>query len=91
MENDTEERSVLSYMVRKMNQSEIEKAIQNATPQKPIKHELGGDYYYSCHWIKCGETLHKWWKYCPNCGNKIDWSDEYIDDFEKFFYENCEV
>ena len=56
-------------------------AIENSIPRKPIVHELGGGYYYTCHWIKCGETLHRWWKYCPNCGNRIDWSKE--DDFFK--------
>lgn len=54
-------------------------AIENSIPRKPTKHELGGGYYYTCYWIKCGETLHRWWKYCPNCGNRIDWSE--IDDF----------
>ena len=51
-------------------------AIMNATPIKPVKHELGGGVYYTCRWIKCGGTVTKWYNYCPKCGQKIDWSDE---------------
>ena len=49
------------------------KAIQNAKPQKPQVVELCGGYYYKCHWISCNEDLKKWYNYCPNCGNRIDW------------------
>jgi len=59
-----------------MEQTEIEKAIENATPQPPRKFELGGDYYYRCHWMPCNEQLKKWWNYCPTCGQKIDWKGE---------------
>lgn len=48
-------------------------AINNAIPQKPIIHELGGDYYYKCHWIKCDNTVKRWQNYCDQCGQKIDW------------------
>ena len=58
-----------------MKKAEFE-ALQNAVPMKPIKHELGGDYYYSCHWMKCNEQLKRWWRYCPWCGQKIDWKGE---------------
>ena len=51
-------------------------AIQNAIPLEPVKYELGGDIYYACHWIKCNEQLKRWWNYCPNCGQKIDWGEE---------------
>lgn len=55
---------------------EIEQAMINAVPQKPQKIELGGGIYYRCHWMTCGETLHRWDRYCPACGNKILWDDE---------------
>lgn len=48
-------------------------AIYNAVPQPPIVHELGGGIYYTCHWLACGETITKWFNYCPKCGQKIDW------------------
>jgi hypothetical protein len=51
-------------------------ALQNAIPRKPSKHELGGDVYYTCHWLKCNEQLKSWWQYCPVCGQKIDWEGE---------------
>lgn len=53
----------------------------NAVPQKPLKVELGGGIYYKCKWLSCGETLHRWDRYCPGCGNKLDWSD-YDDYFD---------
>jgi len=52
-------------------------AIENSIPRKPIKQELGGGYYYKCPFLSCGETIHKWYEYCPYCGVKIDWSDDY--------------
>lgn len=73
-----------------MTQKEIEGAIQNATPKKPIRIELGGGYYYKCHWLKCNTDLHKWFRFCPGCGQKIEWDDYYVDDFEKLFYEEVE-
>lgn len=49
--------------------------IAKATARPPIVHELGGDNYYTCYWISCGESLKKWWRYCPICGTEIDWGD----------------
>ena len=51
-------------------------ALLNSIPQKPRTHELGGGIYYTCHWLKCDETLTKWYNYCPKCGQRIYWSDE---------------
>lgn len=48
-------------------------AIQNAVPQTPRRHELGGGYYYTCHWLKCNNTVTRWQNYCDQCGQKIDW------------------
>lgn len=60
-----------------MTEQEKTRAIENAIPRKPIKHELGGGYYYNCPILSCGETVKKWFEYCPRCGAKIDWSDDY--------------
>ena len=57
-----------------MTGHEVETALENAEPKEPRVHELGGDPYYTCHWMACGESLKKWWNYCPNCGQKINWS-----------------
>lgn len=59
-----------------MKQTEIEKAIENATPKPPRKYELGGDYYYRCYWMPCDEILKRWYNYCPKCGSAILWGKE---------------
>lgn len=56
-----------------MKQEEIEKAIENYIGKEPVKTELGGDYYFKCHWISCGTDLKPWYNYCPECGTKIKW------------------
>lgn len=42
----------------------------------PIKHELGGGYYYTCYWLTCNETVYRYWRYCPYCGTKLLWDEE---------------
>ena len=59
-----------------LNEQEKMEAEMNYTPQKPRKHELGGDYYYKCRWLNCDADINKWFNYCPICGQRIDWSDE---------------
>ena len=59
-----------------LTRDEIQQAIFNATPQRPVKVELGGGIYYKCKWLSCGETLHRWDRYCPACGQKILWDEE---------------
>jgi len=51
-------------------------ALENAIPQLPQVYELGGDYYYKCHWKKCNEDLKRYWRCCPNCGQRVLWKDE---------------
>ena len=55
----------------------ILEALRQQEPLPPIKHELGGGYYYTCHWLKCGETVNRFMEYCSKCGQRIDWSDKY--------------
>lgn len=59
-----------------LTNKEKEIALSNAVGKKPIEHELGGSPYYTCFWAQCNENLHKWYKYCPNCGQKIDWGKD---------------
>lgn len=63
-------------MVREMTKEEKDRAFENAEPKKPTVHELGGGIYYTCHWIKCNNTVHRWQNYCDQCGQKIDWSED---------------
>ena len=53
-----------------MTEQEI-RAIENAIPRKPIKHELGGGYYYTCPWIMCNNTVHRFDRYCSQCGQRL--------------------
>lgn len=79
----------LSY--KGLSQKQIEEALENAIPQKPRRIELGGDIYYKCHWLSCGESLNKWFKYCPKCGCKLDWEDAYVDELEKLFFADTQT
>lgn len=45
-------------------------------PKPPVKHELGGGYYYTCFYYSCNEQLRRWWRYCPICGTEILWGKE---------------
>lgn len=60
-----------------ISEEQKNEAINNAIPRSPRAHELGGDIYYTCYWLKCGETVTKWYNYCPKCGQKIDWEVKY--------------
>lgn len=62
--------------VNDLTRDELQLAMLNAVPQKPVKVELGGGIYYKCKWLSCGETLHRWDRYCPGCGQKILWDEE---------------
>ena len=46
---------------------------------EPMKVDLAASYdgllgCFKCP--KCGETLRRYYNYCPDCGQKLDWSDE---------------
>ena len=48
-------------------------ALMKATPLPPRKHELGGGYYYKCHWLECDADVKTWQNYCDQCGQRILW------------------
>ena len=79
---DTEKCCVPPYMVQAMTEQERE-AIDNAIPRKPTAHELGGGIYYTCHWLKCGNTVHRYDRYCSACGQRILWDK---DDMQREIY-----
>lgn len=37
--------------------------------------EIGVDYIFRCGYVKCNQTIKRYFLYCPYCGTKIDWSD----------------
>ena len=61
-------------MKNEITEARILDALRQQEPLPPVRHELGGGFYYQCHWIACGETVNKFMDYCPRCGQRIDWS-----------------
>ena len=59
-----------------MNKEQINNAIEKAIPKPPRVHELGGGIYYTCYWMICNESIHRWQRYCPMCGQRILWEDD---------------
>ena len=59
-------------------EAKIWEALQRQEPLPPVIHELGGGFYYQCHWLGCGETVNKFMNYCPKCGQKIDWKEDVV-------------
>ena len=52
----------------------LEAAIQALEKQIPKKPEMEGKQHYACQCASYVGYLHE---YCHDCGQKIDWSDEY--------------
>ena len=63
-------------MKNELTEKRIVEALQKQEPLLPITVSLGGGYYYTCHWYKCGETVNRFMEYCPRCGQRIDWSEK---------------
>lgn len=65
--------------IRPKTQWEIEMEQRNI-PMKPIREELGGDYYYRCPYILCNKVIRSDYHFCPNCGQVLDFpKDDYED------------
>lgn len=54
-------------------EAKIREALQRQEALPPVIHELGGGYYYTCHWLACNRDVNKWMDFCPGCGQRIDW------------------
>ena len=63
-----------------MQYTKIEKrildALQRDEPLPPIRHDLGGGYYYKCHWMVCNTDVNRFMNFCPGCGQRLRWGDE---------------
>lgn len=68
----------MSEQIKQLTKDELEQAISNYIPKEPRKYELGGGYYYNCTWLACNEPLKRYMAYCPKCGQRILWDDEYL-------------
>ena len=64
-------------MQNRITEDRILEALRRMEPLPPIKHELGGGEYYTCHWLECCETVNKFMEWCPKCGQKILWEYGY--------------
>ena len=61
-----------------LNETAIVKAIRNYTPIKPTaRTHCYPEGQYECSACRCGLVANKKWKqkYCPECGQAVDWSD----------------
>ena len=63
----------------KLTKKELQEAVelwQSNKPMKPIKEELGGDYYFRCGYALCNKVIKQEWMACPFCSTKIDWEED---------------
>ena len=60
-------------MQNRITEDRILEAMARQEPHKPRRIELGGDYYFKCHWLKCDCEIQRWMDFCPKCGFRIDW------------------
>ena len=51
----------------------VAEAMSRQEPKRPQVIELGGGYYYKCHWITCSTDVNRYMDYCPKCGQRIEW------------------
>ena len=59
-----------------LNKEEMQEAIElwvNHKPMKPVREELGGDFYYRCGLYRCNNVIKQNFYACPYCGTLIDW------------------
>ena len=63
--------------VENYTDNEINEALDNWDKKrwcvKPVREELGGDYYYKCGWFPCNHYITGMDNYCSQCGTKIKW------------------
>lgn len=53
---------------------EVQEAVEKQNAKKPKRDCI---YHHLTRWCeKCNSVVLSRWKYCPDCGQSIDWSDE---------------
>ena len=50
-------------------------ALEKQIPKKPISITISGISRYKSGVCKCGTAIVMTYKYCPSCGQAINWSD----------------
>ena len=63
-------------MNNRIIEERIIEALTKQEAKPPMKHELGGSYYYQCYWMSCNATVTRWMEYCPACGQRIFWDED---------------
>lgn len=63
-------------MKNEIMEERIINALQKQEALPPVRHELGGGFYYKCHWLACDRDINTSMDYCPGCGQKIQWGEE---------------
>ena len=51
-------------------------ALERQIPKKPVSVTISGISRYKSGACECGTAIAMVYKYCPNCGQAIDWSEE---------------
>lgn len=73
--------NIITISLRNDVYDEMMGIIKKDIGKKPIMVPLN-DYLNSSYCWSCNEMVHTWEKYCPFCGQKIDW-DVQIRRYEK--------
>ena len=60
-------------MQNKQIENRIIDAMAKQEPKIPQIYELGGGYFFRCHWMSCNADINRFMNYCPICGQRIDW------------------
>ena len=60
-------------MDNRVIEERIINALRQQEPMEPRKQELGGGFYYKCHWLSCDGDVNKFMDFCPKCGQRILW------------------
>ncbi len=63
-------------MQNQVVEQRILEAMAKQEPKQPRVIELGGGYYYKCHWISCDNDIKRIDNYCSKCGQMILWEGE---------------
>lgn len=51
-------------------------ALEKQIPKKPKRRISRVTEYCICPWCTVANVVGRGWKYCPECGQKLDWGEE---------------
>lgn len=59
----------LSCYIEELEQDTLQELVDKETPMKPLEDNYLGEFM-----CECGSPITKDYKYCPNCGQKLNWN-----------------